>query len=440
MHKGYPYYKPRFWEADVIGVEDLEKYRVGGYCPIALQSTLCNGRYKVLHKLGSGGSSTQWLARDLQDGVLVAVKVLAAERQETVNNELFMAERLGSLPTDTPALQHLRLPLSTFLEMSPNGEHTCLVQPLMGPSLNQMLRRGGWREGTFRVRAQLVPVLAQQAAEVLRLLHGMRIALHDITLSNWAFALSESVRTWTEEEVYYVLGRPKVAPVMTVDGSEPGPHAPAEVVAPADMSGPAMASFLKESIVCIDVGDAVQLDEGPLQRQPTVPIHYRAPEAMLESQLSLASDIWSFAMLIFNILSGQPLIEPFLSSEQDVLRQMEILLATPPSSLRSRFINHSAVPYPVEILPAEAARYTANWAELERRLRCVGTRDEPKASVVVDRLPILARLHTRLTEEDVQTWKTLLSKMLTCTPDERPDIGMVCAWLEKHGGRATFAY
>ncbi|EJU00438.1 hypothetical protein DACRYDRAFT_23327 [Dacryopinax primogenitus] len=238
----------------------------------------------------------------------------------------------------------------------------------------------------------------------------MRIALHDITLSKWAFPLPESVRTWTDEEVYRVLGSPDVAPVSTVDGSEPGPHAPAEVVAPADMSG--LAKALKESIVCIDVGDAVQLDEGPLQRHPTPGL-----------------DIWSFAFLIFNILSGYPLIEPFWANEQGVLRQMEILLAKPPGSFRSRLIDHDA------ILSAEAARNTQNWAKLERHLRGVGTRDESRASMYVDagRLPILARLDTRLTEEDVQTWKTLLSKMLAYMPDERPDIDMVCAWLEKPG-------
>ncbi|EJU01731.1 hypothetical protein DACRYDRAFT_22154 [Dacryopinax primogenitus] len=242
----------------------------------------------------------------------------------------------------------------------------------------------------------------------------MRIALHDITLSKWAFPLPESVRTWIDEEVSRVLGSPDVAPVSMVDGSEPGPHAPAEVVAPTDMSG--LAKALKESIVCIDVGDAVQLDEGSLQRHPTVSIHYQAPEAILESQLSLASDI-----------CGYPLIEPILANEQDVLRQMEILLAKPPGSFRSRLIDHNAVPYP--------ARNTQNWAELERHLRGVGNRDESRASMYVDadRLPILARLDTRLTEEDVQTWKTLLSKMLACIPDERPDIDMVCAWLEKPG-------
>lgn len=47
-----------------IDAEPLHRYRKGGYRPVALGHVLKEGRYKVLHKLGWGGYSTVWAAKD----------------------------------------------------------------------------------------------------------------------------------------------------------------------------------------------------------------------------------------------------------------------------------------------------------------------------------------------------------------------------------------
>jgi hypothetical protein len=47
-----------------IDAEPLYRYRRGGYHPVTLGECLKSGRYKVLHKLGWGGYSTVWAARD----------------------------------------------------------------------------------------------------------------------------------------------------------------------------------------------------------------------------------------------------------------------------------------------------------------------------------------------------------------------------------------
>lgn len=49
-----------------VDAEPLHRYRAGGYHPIRLGDLLNDGRYKVLHKLGWGGYSTVWAARDLR--------------------------------------------------------------------------------------------------------------------------------------------------------------------------------------------------------------------------------------------------------------------------------------------------------------------------------------------------------------------------------------
>lgn len=47
-----------------VDAEPIDRYRPGGYHPIELGQVLKNGRYKILHKIGWGGFSTTWAARD----------------------------------------------------------------------------------------------------------------------------------------------------------------------------------------------------------------------------------------------------------------------------------------------------------------------------------------------------------------------------------------
>ena len=44
--------------------ENFLDYRPGGFHPVALGDPLKGGRYKIYHKLGYGGFSTVWVARD----------------------------------------------------------------------------------------------------------------------------------------------------------------------------------------------------------------------------------------------------------------------------------------------------------------------------------------------------------------------------------------
>ncbi|KKA16436.1 hypothetical protein T310_9980 [Rasamsonia emersonii CBS 393.64] len=54
----------QFPYTSTIDAEPLHRYQKGGYHPITLGSFLNNKRYKILHKLGWGGYSTVWAARD----------------------------------------------------------------------------------------------------------------------------------------------------------------------------------------------------------------------------------------------------------------------------------------------------------------------------------------------------------------------------------------
>lgn len=54
----------QFLYSCTIDAEPLHRYAKGGYHPVTLGGFLADGRYKILHKLGWGGYSTVWAARD----------------------------------------------------------------------------------------------------------------------------------------------------------------------------------------------------------------------------------------------------------------------------------------------------------------------------------------------------------------------------------------
>ena len=61
-----------------IDLENFEDYTIGGYHPTKIGDTFHHNRYEVVHKLGFGGYSTIWLARDKHQQRYVWLKILVA--------------------------------------------------------------------------------------------------------------------------------------------------------------------------------------------------------------------------------------------------------------------------------------------------------------------------------------------------------------------------
>lgn len=155
-------------------VEDVELYRKGGFHPIELGASFKQGRYGVLHKLGFGGFSTVWLARDRHRNTLIALKVLTAEASQS-NRELRNLHYLDMHAGEHRERASIISNLDEFAEDGPNGRHTCLVSHIAGPSLAQIFDSPGEVAGTRRLERSLVPRLARQLAEAVAFLHKLGI-------------------------------------------------------------------------------------------------------------------------------------------------------------------------------------------------------------------------------------------------------------------------
>ncbi|CAH0043643.1 unnamed protein product [Clonostachys solani] len=60
--------------------EEVERYEKGGFHPVHLGDRYDKGRYRIVHKIGSGGYSTVWLAFDSQLLTWVALKIVEADK------------------------------------------------------------------------------------------------------------------------------------------------------------------------------------------------------------------------------------------------------------------------------------------------------------------------------------------------------------------------
>jgi serine/threonine-protein kinase SRPK3 len=120
----------------IDGVERLDMYTPGGYHPVMINDLLCD-RYRVVDKLGFGGYSTIWLARDYQLNRYVAIKVNVSNsllpRRESSILRALSSSKSTSKANDTTTGAFIPRILDEFDIKGPNGTHSCyIVAPAQG--------------------------------------------------------------------------------------------------------------------------------------------------------------------------------------------------------------------------------------------------------------------------------------------------------------------
>lgn len=113
----------------VNGVERLELYKPGGYHPVMIDDLLDHGRYRIVDKLGFGGYSTIWLARDEQLNRYVAVKINISGHPRS-RSECHVLRKLASKQEAADLIPTI---LDDFEIQGPNGTHACYtISPAEG--------------------------------------------------------------------------------------------------------------------------------------------------------------------------------------------------------------------------------------------------------------------------------------------------------------------
>lgn len=147
------YDDPRFLLPEGVGddTEQVEWYKPGGFHPVHLGDTFDEGRYKVVNKLGAGGFSTVWLARDVKEQNWVALKITDADHADF---DPGAASHYYATPS-VAGSEHVVPNCRRFTFDGPNGHHLCFVLPVLGPSLSSL---------SNNFEARLTPSFARRAA------------------------------------------------------------------------------------------------------------------------------------------------------------------------------------------------------------------------------------------------------------------------------------
>ncbi|KGO36046.1 hypothetical protein PEX1_013060 [Penicillium expansum] len=386
----------------IEGVERLEEYQPGGYHPIMIGDVL-HGRYRIADKLGFGGYSTVWLARDTYLNRYVTLKVSVAN---SIQHETKVLKALSS-PSPSSSPEHpgrdlVPVFLDEFKVQGPNGKHTCYT---VAPAQCNL------KEVSFSrlFPKEVARALSYRLAQAVAYIHSQGYVHGDIHLNNILFKLPSSFDELSIQQFYGRFGEPETVPVTRCDGEPLPPNAPAKAVVPLFIGKSAEEFALSDAHPLVtDFGEAFSpASEARLGHDCHTPNAFRAPEAKFESQMPLSypSDIWSLATAIWEIIGMKAIFSTdFVDEDQIAAQQVDVLGPMPSEwwqrwEARSRFFDEYG--HPME-------SYKMNkWPPLEESFEIGVQKWRWKMGGEIE-------------EDEKAAFLDLMRRMLSFRPEERP--------------------
>ncbi|KAK8931254.1 Serine/threonine-protein kinase AFC1 [Platanthera zijinensis] len=347
--------------------EGTEDYRRGGYHAVRVGDSFKQGTYFIQSKLGWGHFSTVWLAWDTAHSRYVALKVQKSAQHytEAAMDEIKILKQIADGdPEDTQCVVKL---LDHFKHSGPNGNHVCMVFEFLGDNLLTLIKYADYRG----IALPMVKEICRYILTGLNYLHQNLSIIHtDLKPENilllstidpgkdprrsdtppciptirkpdspLKLAPASSNGDLTKNQKKKIRRKVKRSGAATTEGGEVATSASdgtREEKRPSfkkdgdyeedDGEGHAhrrgsrgtrrkLAMEVDLRCKLVDFGNACwtykQFTSDIQTRQ------YRCPEVLLGSKYSTSADLWSFACICFELVTGDVLFDPHSGENYD---------------------------------------------------------------------------------------------------------------------------
>ncbi|KAF2456385.1 protein kinase [Lineolata rhizophorae] len=323
-----------------IEEEKTPYYHPSQFYPARLGQIL-NDRYQLATKLGYGSSSTVWLARDLHcwrwsRERYVAIKINTSNHHthnDAAENELAILQHISRMNRSHEGWNFVRRLLDSFTIEGVSGQHLCLVlEPLREPL---WLYRRRFIGGV--VPSDVLKITVQMILHGLDYLHSDCQIIHtDLKPDNVLVKFEDP--TILERDVRDEYQHPLPQKLVTgrtiyLSRNNYGPFlVPTGVVQIADSGLSVLGTTSRNGCIQAEI--------------------YRTPEVVLDAGYTYSADIWSFGVMLWDLLEGKALFSP-VDTRKDGdyddhihLAQMTALMGPPPEYLLARGRRTSKFFYP----------------------------------------------------------------------------------------------
>ena len=306
--------------------EDSDDYKPGGYHTVNL-GEIYNNRYLVIKKLGYGPYSTVWLCYDMEEYRYLAMKMMKSGEFYTgaAEDEIKFLQ-LAQSHREERGFPRLITLIGYFYHDGPNGKHICILLEVLKMNLLQFLRIYDYAGLPIEVTQSI----SCQVLEGLDFLHRICGVIHtDLKPQHIMVAYTpEEYNTFIREatiEFKDMLSSPTDIQFFDSNGAliltkaeeglveEPEEDTREYHVREQELFLKVLnrepPKYTKDVVVkIIDLTNACLATKHYTYNIQTR--QYRAPEVILGINYNHTADIWSFACILFEMLTGEYMFKP----------------------------------------------------------------------------------------------------------------------------------